>query len=181
MTDHPTLTTDRLILRPLSHADAEDLTRAVSHPEVARMMSSVALPWAEAARHDWIDAALWRGVPGFRFAICLKDGRFIGTAGFGGGPVPSLSYLLDPVHHGKGYATEAMRVFLTFVQDRFAPEVIEAGHFADNPASGRVLAKLGFRRIGTRMVKSAAREGPAELCSYELTRNGFATRPAPKA
>jgi RimJ/RimL family protein N-acetyltransferase len=46
---------------------------------------------------------------------------------------------------------------------------VKANHFTDNPASGRVLEKTGFRRTGeTRMRASRARGGEAPVHAYEI-------------
>jgi RimJ/RimL family protein N-acetyltransferase len=47
---------------------------------------------------------------------------------------------------------------------------LRAGHFIDNPASGRVLSKLGFRHSGTALRYSAGRaaETPCKLFELDL-------------
>ncbi|MEO0912779.1 MAG: GNAT family N-acetyltransferase [Pseudomonadota bacterium] len=164
------LETPRLTLRPLSLDDIPALQRIGGQQRVARMLLSVKSPWAAEDVRAWIERARWRGRPGFRLAICLKGGSpLIGSVGMGGTPA-TCAYFLDPDHWGKGYATEAMQAFLAACFASFGIDAIEADHFADNPASGRVLQKLGFVEIGRGEGRSAARAGPSPNVLYRLTR-----------
>ena len=107
----------------------------------------------------------------------IKNGPIIGGLGLGqvGGVGPvTLMYWLGRAYWGQGYATEAVRAFLAECYRRFETlDEIEADHFTDNPASGRVLTKLGFSRIGTRTGRSAARLEPAPVILYRVSRNTF--------
>jgi RimJ/RimL family protein N-acetyltransferase len=166
------LRTARLVLRPLVDADWPELARIGGQPEVARMMASVRAPWAEADVRAWIARSRWGGRPGFRLAVCLPDGALIGTVGIGPEAKPSCAYFIDPAHAGQGYATEAMQALLADAIPRFVLTEIDADHFADNPASGRVLLKLGFAKTGTGMGTSGARDGPAPMVTYRWTQVG---------
>jgi RimJ/RimL family protein N-acetyltransferase len=59
-----------------------------------------------------------------------------------------LGYYVAREHWGRGIATEAASVVLAFGIGLVGRSRITSGHFADNPASGRVLEKLGFRQEG---------------------------------
>ena len=136
------------------------------------MLFSVGSPWSEADVNAWLDKSKWRGKPGFRPAVALKDGTLIGTLGLSPKPF-SCAYFLDPDHWGRGYATEALQAFLRASFDRFEVVEISAAHFVDNPASGRVLTKLGFEKTGEAMGISAARLEKAPEVLYRLTRTSF--------
>jgi RimJ/RimL family protein N-acetyltransferase len=164
------LQTARLCLRPLADADWPDVARIGGQPGVARMMASVRAPWAEADVRAWIARSHWRGLPGFRLAVCLPDGALIGTVGIGPKAAPSCAFFLDPAQWGYGYTTEAMQALLADAIPRFALTAIEAEHFADNPASGRVLLKLGFRKTGDGLGTSGARKDPAPTVLYRWTK-----------
>ncbi|MGB5559624.1 MAG: GNAT family N-acetyltransferase [Paracoccaceae bacterium] len=163
------LETDRLILRPLESSDWRDLQRIGGQSRVARMLFSVKSPWPEADVKAWLDKSRWRGRLGFRLAVTLQDGPFIGTVGIGGDPL-TCNYFVDPDHWSRGYTTEAMRAFLTACFARFPIEAVDAAHFADNPTSGRVLEKLGFEKTGEAIGNSAARLEKAPEYLYRLTR-----------
>lgn len=156
--------TERLVLRPFDPAhDVGALARIGGDPRVAPMLMSVPSPWSEEGACDWITRAPWHGCPGFRLGIFLKDGTLIGATGLGPGDPMTTMYFIDPSRWGQGYATEAMRGFLDWTACRFAPEGIEADHFTDNPASARVLEKLGFTETGHGTGISAARSDPAPV------------------
>ncbi|WP_164870807.1 GNAT family N-acetyltransferase [Mesobaculum littorinae] len=169
------LETPRLTLRSLRLRDWRALQRLGADPRVAPMMASLRTPWPAAEVRDWIRAAPYRGRPGFRLAICRR-GQVIGSLGLGplrAGAAPDLAYFLGPRHWGRGFATEAVGAFVADVMDRFDLPAVTAGHFADNPGSGRVLGKLGFVRTGEEMALSAARLEPARNLLYRLDRNSL--------
>jgi RimJ/RimL family protein N-acetyltransferase len=160
--------TPRLRIAPLDpDRDWRDLARIGGQDGVARMMSSVPSPWAQGVVRDWIAAGAWRGHVGFRLGLWLRGGPMIGSLGLGGQPV-SVGYFLDPDHWGRGYATEAMQAFLAQAIPRFDLTEVVADHFADNPASGAVLRKLGFVAVGHGTGESAARQAPAANVHYRL-------------
>lgn len=167
------LETPRLILRPLGPGDVPTLARIGGDPRVAPMMGTITRPWPEADIRHWIARSRFRGEIGFRLGIARREGPLIGVAGLGGAPA-ALAYFLDPTAWGQGFATEAMRGFLAACFDRFpALDVVAADHFADNPASGRVMEKLGFERTGTGIGRSRARLEPAPNIHYRLFRRTF--------
>lgn len=64
-------------------------------------------------------------------------------------PVAELWYLLDPDFWGAGYAAEAAGALVAGAFDHLSLHRIWASCLPENPASARVLEKLGFRREGT--------------------------------
>ncbi|HRK43435.1 MAG TPA: GNAT family N-acetyltransferase, partial [Gemmobacter sp.] len=170
---HPLeIETARLRLAPLEpERDASDLARIGGMPEVARQMFSLRAPWPEVEVRDWITASRWRGCLGFRLGI-WRGAVLIGMVGIGGRPC-SVSYFIDPAEAGQGYATEAMRGLLAAAMARFGLDSVVADHFVDNPASGAVLRKLGFRQTGAGMGESGARQGLHPTVEYRLDRDVF--------
>ncbi|MGB3627645.1 MAG: GNAT family N-acetyltransferase, partial [Henriciella sp.] len=80
------------------------------------------------------------------FAMELA-GALIGVMGAhrkGAGEPFEIGYWVAPDHWGSGLATEAARALIAWLDARGDGGEIVSGHFADNPASGRVLEKLGF-------------------------------------
>ena len=165
------LITARLLIRELRPDDWQAMQRIGGHPSVAPMLATVTSPWAEDAVKTWIACSLFRGRLGFRAAVILPEVGVIGSIGLGKAPGPGLqncAYFIDPAYWGQGYASEAMRSFLKTFGLRFDLDEIEADHFDDNPASGSVLRKLGFKQSGTGMAKSLARLEPAAVTLYRL-------------
>ena len=85
-------------------------------------------------------------------------------------PVYSKPTLRRTRPEAGGYATEAVRAFLKDCFCRFDPEEVIADHFHDNPASGRVLRKVGFEYTGRALGQSAARAMKEEVCEYSISR-----------
>ena len=77
--------------------------------------------------------------------------------------VPETGYWIGRDYWGRGFATEALDGALVWAGRRWKRRALVAGHFADNPASGRVLEKAGFLYTGeTRRAWSRARGAEAE-------------------
>ena len=75
----------------------------------------------------------------------------------------------SPSAWGRGYATEAGRAVVAIARHALGLKRLNAGHFIDNPASGRVLTKLGFRATGRVEPRhSRARGGEAPCAVFEL-------------
>lgn len=164
--------TRRLTLRPGWPEDAAALAAAIAHEDVVMRLARVPWPYAEA------DAAAFLAQPGGArdtvFMICAHDAggapRLIGTIGLhASGDAHELGYWLTPNAWGRGYATEAGRAVVEIARHALPVRRLESGYFADNPASGRVLRKLGFRDTGRREQRpSLARGGAVDAVVMEL-------------
>ena len=92
-----------------------------------------------------------------------------------------MGYWVARQHWGKGFATEASRALIEIAKALKLPR-IEASHFQDNPASGRVLEKLGFVATGMSAARySCARGGEAMARIYRLSLVGRSGVEAPLA
>ncbi len=160
--------TERLTIDPLTSRDAKDLATITSRPDVARMTGSIRPDWTEADAAAWIEQGRWRGKSGMRMAIRLKDGTLIGKIGAGPVKDHDFGYLLAEEYWSKGYITEAARAFLSAYTARFDVHTLTASCFDDNPASARVLKKLGFVKTDVGMAQSKARLEPAAVSHYRL-------------
>ena len=158
--------TDRLRLAPLEIArDWRDIARIGGDPQVARMTSSHRSPWPEADVRACLAESQWSGKLGFRLGIWFEN-HLVGAIGIWDNPV-EIGYFLDPAVWGRGIATEAMAAFLPQMITRFGLTDVIADHCTDNPASGAVLRKLGFRQTGEGMGESLER-GPVPIAIYRL-------------
>lgn len=172
----PCLSTPRLRSRLLKEADAARLVEIAGIPEVARNTSSIPAPWSETAARAWVGRRDWRDRPGFRLALCDRSGCLVGMAGLS--PMDekgeaSLAYFIEKSLWGRGLASEFVAAMIPAIFDSFGVNTITADHFTDNPASGAVLRKTGFRPAGTGMGQSLARLEPAPLSLYRLERSSF--------
>lgn len=102
------------------------------------------------------------------FVWTIKDrGVFAGRIGITKG---SIGYTLPRHVHGKGIATAASRYAIAQAFDLLNLDVITGVTWADNPASDRVLRKLGFDHWYTGYEYSKARRSPTLSRQYRLTR-----------
>ncbi|MFV0361252.1 GNAT family N-acetyltransferase [Tropicimonas sp.] len=176
----PFLVTARTRTRPLTATDAKRLSAIVGTPDVAPMTSSISCPWSEDAAAEWIEDRRWKGQPGFCIGLCERvGGALIGLIGLspaGEDETASVMYALDKSRWGAGLASEAAAALLRAVFRDFPLAAVTAGHFTDNPASGRVLRKLGFAHVEDGMGQSLARLEPAPVSHYRLNRSTFEAR-----
>lgn len=148
----PIIRTERLVLRQIGEADAEDVFRLRSDPEA---MKYILKPLAES-----IDDALayikrvtdsFANNEGISWAITEKNvGRLVGTIGFWRMDKPNhraeIGYMLDPALHGKGLMQEAVAPLLDYAFRELRFHTIEGCVDPANQSSIRLLERNGFER-----------------------------------
>lgn len=147
----PVLETARLKLRPFCAADGPAVFACWENDaEVARYMFwsshndvTKSMAWAAEEARKAVDDT-W-----YRFAIEEKaTGRLIGTGLVYYEPEVSgweVAYNLGRAYWGKGHMTEAMARILAFAREELRLTAFVGRCAAENPASARVLEKLGFQ------------------------------------
>ena len=164
--------TERLLLRPGWREDAPALFQAIADERIVRNLATAPWPY----HLSDAEAFLGRERP-VDHAACLiflrTDGapRLAGGIGFGRTPEKELEfgYWIARPFWGQGIATEAGRALIANARESLRLPRLVAGHFTDNPASGRVLQKLGFRATGvTRGRYSAGRDAIAPAKEFVL-------------
>ena len=142
------LRTQRLFLRPAWPEDAPELARAIGQESVVRMLSRVPWPYGEEHARSWIEAPRDPSLPNLLITLPEDGGRIVGCVGLhdDAGRI-EVGYWIAPPHWGQGYATEALTGLLALAR-LAGHRRIFSRHAADNPASGRVLRKAGFRPTG---------------------------------
>ena len=167
------LHTERLLLRPSSGTDASRAFEIRSDWEVARMLSMAAYPPVQSDVAAWFDehAEEWQTGRAYRFAID-HQARMIGLVDLDAvaDGVATLGYWLERSAWGQGFALEASQAVLGFALDDLKVQTVRAGHAADNPASGRILTKLGFQLAGKAWLHSKPRAAAVEQWRYVLDR-----------
>lgn len=146
----PTLETERLRIRPYTEADIPELVPLVGAREVAATTLRIAHPYTDQDAQDFLELA--RELDKLWLAMTLRaDGRQIGGIGLRIEQPhrhAELGYWLGVSYWGHGYATEASREMLRYGFEDLGLQRIFATHFKHNPASGRVLKKIGMRYEG---------------------------------
>ena len=136
-----------MILRDGGPDDARELAAAIGHWDVVRMLERVPWPYEVADARWWLAQPKPADRP--EPLIARRDtGAIVGGVGLLQKAEVELGYWLTPAAWGRGYATEAARAMVAHGRRALGLTRVVSGHFADNPASGRVLAKLGFRPTG---------------------------------
>ena len=143
----------RLLLRPIWPEDWQALLAGIADEAVVRNLARAPWPYLEKDAREFAALPADRLAP--RFLITrAADAEAVGCIGFG--PVGDaandpgaleLGYWIAQPHWGQGYATEAGRAVLDIAATLGHRELL-ASHFLDNPASGKVLRKLGFEPTG---------------------------------
>ena len=141
---------ERLFLRPAFPEDSRAIFEGICDAGVVQMLASAPWPYGLADAEDFVGR--WNDGSETRFLVTLpnKGGKVIGCIGFGspeGRDAPEFGYWIARSHWGHGYATEAGRA-VSEIARSLGHRRLDAGHYIDNPASGRVLRKIGFRPTG---------------------------------
>ena len=150
----PILETDRLFLRPLKIADAEEIfTNWTSDPEVAKYMvysthtdvevtktwlADVEAKTASDTDYDW----------GF---VRKSDGKLIGSGGIhykDESGVFTIGYNIMKNCWNQGYTTEAATAMRDFGINTLGLKKLCATHAKENIYSGKVMEKIGMHCVG---------------------------------
>lgn len=147
--------TERFILRPLEITDAMAIHTHCRDGSIARYTARVPHPYPLLAAELYVLAsrAAQGKAPGGTWAIARReDDAMVGASGAfkrkPGDDGIEIGYWIGPPARGQGVATEAGKALIAAIREDLSPPAITAGHFEDNPASGRVLEKLGFVYTG---------------------------------
>ena len=153
----PTLRTARLLLRAFRIEDAATVNDLLVDKEIAANTEPIPFPYTIEMAQEWIkpQAKTWQEGRGAVFAICLPDqseqGTVIGVVGLeidSSHERAELGYWVGKERWGKGYCTEAAAAVVEFGFEQLGLNRVFAYHLVRNPASGRVMQKLGMTQEG---------------------------------
>ena len=174
-----TIETERLILRPFCLGDAKDIQRLAGEREIADTTMTIPHPYEDGMAEEWIageEAACKQG-KSITLAIVLGgDGSLVGAVGLKierDHDKAELGYWVGKPFWNRGYATEAARALLAYGFRELELNRIHAAHMARNPASGRVMEKLGMRPEGTARHDMKKWGRYEDLVSYALLRDDW--------
>lgn len=144
------------MLRGFSLEDAGDVQDLAGAFEIADTTLNIPHPYDDGLAEAWIarHEAAFEGLEGVTFAITDRvDGALIGAISLMDierEHQAELGYWIGIPYWGLGYCTEAAELVIDFAFDELRLVRLHAQHMTRNPASGRVLEKLGFSHEGTR-------------------------------
>lgn len=147
--------TDRLILRRVQPGDLELFKKLFCDPGMMRYLGE---PWTEeeteSTMNEWWEE--W-GRNNYYYGVILRKdtSEAIGIAGFTEDTHPEekgmeFSWFILPEHQKNGFASEITRGLKQYVFGTLKKERLFGETHPDNPASNRVLQKLGFKNMGIR-------------------------------
>ena len=146
----PILETERMILRPLSVADADDIfERWTTDERVAKYVRWFVHSSVDVTK-EWLkmeEGNLYRD-KAYQWGFTMKENGYL----FGAGGIHfneeeqawELGYNIMHKYWNQGYTTEAAKAILSFAVNELKQKEFIAWHAVENPASGAVMTKCGF-------------------------------------
>jgi ribosomal-protein-alanine N-acetyltransferase len=175
-----TLETARLMLRPLAAGDLPAVVPLLDDYDVAKNLTHVPHPYSQKLAEEWlaVTEAKRRAREGFTWSV-YRGGTFAGICSIGRQHGRfNLGYWYGRPFWGQGYATEAGVRAVRFAFEELGETALDSGWYEDNPASGRVLEKLGFEPAGFELIRSQARNAMVVCNRVWLTAETFLQKKA---
>jgi RimJ/RimL family protein N-acetyltransferase len=166
--------TPRLLLRPGFPEDATMLAAAIADEAIVRNLATAPWPYRVRDAEAFLASPRDPVFPSFLiFERTETAPQLVGSCGLGRRPsgAVEMGYWIARGHWGRGFATEACTALIEIARSLGLASV-EGAHFLDNPASARVLEKLGFEARGLvapRMSCARGAEVPARLMRLSLS------------
>ena len=173
------LETHRLILRQVTHLDAEPMLRNwASDPEVTRFLTwppHSGIEVTQSVIRSWIKS--YEQNDYYQWMIVLKD--------LGEEPIGSISVVShnDPVQKAEigycigrkwwhqGITSEALKAVMDYLFDVVDVNRIESRHDTRNPNSGKVMMKCGMKYEGTLRSADRNNQGICDVSYYSLLKS----------
>jgi RimJ/RimL family protein N-acetyltransferase len=178
---HP-LFTRRLLLRAFDLHDAPVVQALASAREVADTTLNIPHPYREGVAEAWIltHKSLFRTGVLINYAITLVNtGNLIGAVGLRIQPAHNraeIGYWIGVPHWNQGYCTEAAAAVVAYGFDELGLHRIHAAHLRRNPASGRVLQKIGMTHEGRLREHARKWDRYEDLEKYGILRREYEER-----
>jgi 8-oxo-dGTP diphosphatase len=166
--------TARLVLRAPFDSDVEAIVAQLSDPAVTETTARIPHPYGPDDAMGWIDACRREREAGDGLGLVIErcaDHALVGSVGIHLQTMVApviLGYWIGRPYWRQGYATEAARGLLDHAFAALAVERVHASVYPGNPASLRVLAKLGFRILGPIQEPAPARGGERDAILHEI-------------
>ena len=153
--------TERLNLRAPMQTDAQRITDLIGIKDVVWNLGRAPYPYHLSDAQSWIARCAADITAGTEYPFVIENSEdgVVGAVGLNAHPgdVWEIGYWVGKPWWGKGYITEAAQAVLDWATREKAITAFISGHYVDNPASGRVLEKLGFEPVGVLDLPGKAR------------------------
>ncbi|HMT41085.1 MAG TPA: GNAT family N-acetyltransferase [Sphingorhabdus sp.] len=166
--------TERLLLRPSWPEDAGPLYRAIADEGIVRNLAKAPWPYSFEDALRFVGGEQAELFPTFILYLRTEGAPVIvGACGLSErDDATEMGYWIARSYWGRGFASEAGRAVVDIAKTVGHKKLV-ASHFIDNPTSGTVLRKLGFRQTGKREERfSAGRGYAATTVLYEQDLSG---------
>ena len=173
-----TLEGDTLFMRPIEEGDIPTIAKLANNATIANN-TFVPHPYSKGNAIEFVNTARngWKNGTEYIFAVCSKEtDQFMGAMGLHlqeRHNLAEVGYWLGEPYWGKGYATQALRLIVQFGFEQVGLNRIQAGHFTHNPASGRVMVKVGLQYEGTRRQALRHTKGYRDESRYAILREDY--------
>ena len=170
--DHKTLQTDRLILRPMTLDDAEDMFEYASDARTVKYLLF--------DPHESIDVSSmvitnnFLGKAGMYGIVLKETDKVIGTIDIrpdDENQKASFGYVINKKYWNKGYMTEALNCILNVCFDILKVHRVESTHYDGNVASGKVMQKCGMKYEGTAVDELIIKGEFVTVLHYAILKN----------
>lgn len=149
-----TITTSGLILRMFQKSDAAEVARLCNNYNIYKNTLYLPYPYSLEDALLWMESHFdnFEAGKSFEFAVTDKEsGELFGAIALSNNQRfnhGEIAYWIGEEYWGRGYATEAAEAIVQFAFSEKKYHKVFARCFHSNPASGRVLEKLGMREEG---------------------------------
>ncbi|MFT3685422.1 MAG: diaminopimelate epimerase [Phycisphaerales bacterium] len=183
----PALTTERLILRPMTPADAKAVATLAGDKRISDMTLTVPHPYKPEQAVAWISTHRLSHSASINTVWAMTDkttGELVGTMGlvYNRHNGAEVGYWTGVPFWGKGYATESLAAVLAYAFEQRTPPLqrVDAHHFFGNDASGKVMQNAGMVSEGQCLSAARKHGEPLNVMRYAITREQWlAHQPAP--
>ena len=185
MKDMPTLVTKRLMLRPFMLSDGPTVQQLAGDIAIADTTLNLPHPYKNGMAENWISAhaEAFDKLEGLTLAVTSKADKCllgaISLMSIAKGHLAELGYWVGKPYWNQGFCTEAGGAIISYAFTDLGLIRVHAAHFARNPASGRVMKKLGMQHEGTRRQHVRKWDNFEDLELYGILRQDWESMQGP--
>ena len=174
-----TIEAERLTLRKAEKNDAQGMfDNWASDPEVTKF-----LPWQPHENVEVSKIIINSWIKGYEKNMLdliiyhKKDKKIIGSIGLivrnARLNILELGYCMARAYWGQGLMTEAAQAIVSFAFKESTANRIQARHDVDNPASGKVMEKIGMIKEGVLRQSGLNNQGIRDMAVYSILREDY--------
>ncbi len=169
---HMAFHTDRLTACIPTENEAICVTALLQEEAVVKMLARMPWPYSETDYQVWLEKSRKDRQAGSEYAFLLHHASYgvVGSVGMQhvAEDIWEIGYWIGKPFWGQGFVSEAAQGLIRWAEENLSVTRFVSGHIVDNPASGRVLEKLGFHPVGRRVMYVRGRDGEVEALRYTL-------------